>query len=456
MQTPPQPATLTPPLRANVTPTQNSPHTDSTMPAWANVLARAILQGAQTASQPSVPTTSATLSSFAPWELRKLHLLCGSEIDLDNPTAGLFEFWLNFVPYRRSVQLSRGYIENVFNDNPTGQNFIWLSQGISDLRNLFLYPNEQEDGWLARRRGISFWLTAPLRDDADTASIRARMTSYEDTMDQHTPKERKELFNAKATNDAEDYPHDRRELKEWVCHHYEVTLILFGSAAPILPVLLNLEKTLARPPTPNYFSLPLVLTSAWCIHRGIRTYYRTGSIHKLDNTVQLLLQESLVANSLPAELRAIIARHTTPTLAPLPKHLLGTQPNQPANRRRQVPASPATPAAPPQRQAVGAPYSNRFQPDVERARQAVTAAGGTFRLKLLANGNEAVTALFGNVFPIADGRGPCMRYFFQGRCSGQCSLVHNVTSSPTDAMLAGIQRRLKARCDHLVAHPLNP
>jgi hypothetical protein len=52
---------------------------------------------------------------------------------------------------------------------------------------------------------------------------------------------------------------------------------------------------------------------------------------------------------------------------------------------------------------------------------------------------------------------PCNRFFLFGNCpmGDKCRYAHKGSTAPTEQMLAGLEKRIKAKCAEIVANPKN-
>ena len=405
------------------------------------------------AGRPNEPTAGTPYHPpYNPFELERLFLACGTP----RPWDGLGEeslprFHVEFQSMRRKTAPARMFLEGYRKQNypPTSivYPFLFSTQLIADLRTLHFDGNDELFLWENRRKGFSVFAFAPL-EAGSHGNTRSRMIFFEETADQHGPAEREAM--AKLSETLADVPSTSERMYRWV-DHFHISLEMFiGPDCPVLPKTRELLTYLRNP---RYFMGydPIdYVALLWRVHTAIRTFFHDGSVRPLERICADVEQRSPpTRHGLPVELRP--APESPSSVIPG----LGAQPRRPA-RQRGGGGAAGDPTSPPKmrRSSSSPPFTATFQADLDRARAAARARGGSFMGRDLCDSHAAIKALFGPEFlRLSPHPNICLKRFILGECrtAETCSFTHELTGTPTAGCINGIGLRVKARVDAYLA-----
>ena len=368
-------------------------------------------------------------------------------------------FWTEFRPLRGKNHAARLFLEQYLATHwPAGRmqyDFLWTTILITDLKTLNFGGNDPRCAWDNRAKGISLFSVCPLGNTIEGETVRTKMRQYEDTQDNHMPRDRAAhdaLSTAAAANTAQ-VPAARGDLIRAI-EFFEIWCgIFFGEQMPLTYPLQALLAALYKSADTVHWTKLEWHALFWALHTGIRHFFLEGDARRFERVVERFIDgEGASSFNLPIQLRQIraatVPAQITPDGSTTSDDLSTLSGSQTTKKKQKTQDTRQQPG-----RLHGAPCATQFQADIARAE---AAKGNTFKARTLAAGQDQVKALFGSDFMqlLPPGKMPCMRYWFFGKCSqSPCPMAHALPTEPTGAMISAIKNRIKTRCDHIVAHP---
>ena len=407
-------------------------------------------------SAPGAPTGTPNLKRpYTQHELKRLHRVCGLEFleEGDYTTANLPPFWKGFEAARGKLHTAREYVEGFLDNHwppeaPNYQRFIStdLVQTLVALDFDGSDPNLMPS---KRHKGISVYAIYPLADASDTGAARDKAMAYEDTMDNHRPREREEMGQISLF--AQDTPGNRVTFWQWTGYFRVAVTLLFGNHFVCLAHLRRLEQLMTQVEIFRYVERDAYRGYYWKLHCAVRRAVRPQRAWEepLQAFGDLLFRIRQGQPYSPAEIPPELSPRRPAPLAGKREETGGPGRSKPKDEKKKDISSGT--------QAV----ADRIAKVVGPALQSASAVMEKANAKLTTRSvfPDGLDSAFGEIMqmvkPTPKGStSPCPRLFLYGRCPlGNCRASHELSRTPNEAAIKHYTDWVEARCAKLKENP---
>ncbi len=441
-------------------------------------------------NQTSGALASSEGKAYMPHELNVLFMVSGQPAPWNALTeAQIPPVFQKLRPFRKTTASTRLFLERFLAssypmDRPQ-YDFVFSTEIINDIRQLSFNGSDLHSTWEMRADGFSLFSVAPTTAKDGGVSLKARLKAYEDTHDNHDPKDRAAhaaLSRSSATAlSGVAVPGDRRTVQNRLEFFHIMCGLLFGTNMPLLRGLEALHSRLYRDTDTRHWSASKWRALFWNLHCGIRAFFFDGDTGRFNTTVNRFIQgmgpeesnvplEALQPNGIivtpPGSDRddmSTITDHSgwssgsgssggsggsggsgTKRKTDDSGSDAGSQKPKPAPEPLRVPTSKTNLC----------PFARPFQTDIDKAR-----AVKTVTARIMAPNRAARMSLFGEGFlkllpsPTAN---PCVNHWILGHCPDNgCPNAHQLTARPSDAVHKQVGANVKRRCEAIVASAAN-
>ncbi len=187
------------------------------------------------------------------------------------------------------------------------------------------------------------------------------------------------------------------------------------------------------------------LTCTWKLHVAVRDFFGPeGSFETFDDYLRdMKAGKQLNRGECPRQLFPPSPAITLPRSGNVSELVRGGGGNGPSKKQKKADGDRVS-------------WAVHFAGHFGRAKEALESVKKGSSLKAFFPGNHGVRDALGPEFcRLLDGPGsPCGKKFLDGECKfSGCKFCHHLKSEPSEAVLRDIEKRVKARCDQIVANP---
>jgi hypothetical protein len=437
----------------------NAPAPPNDLRAYASIVSTAITESQRNAED------RAKRSKFSSLALESFAGMTEME-DLDCNSSILTPFFQGLEEHRGNKVSAHVYVEKQLGpkaatdpEAPIAMTTVFSTETITAIRNIDAIAEDTIVSWDERHKGISIFNLAPAPTHLVHQAKVGRMKCMQ--FENAAFEKQDDIRRASAVSTSvEEWPMTHDRLRAWILTFRRHTLKMFGRSFIVLPLMDKL--LLAMQVEMNWMAIDSIacMTITWAVHKGIRL-----ALGPLKDTSYL--RDVVRAFALG---KAPSARDMGPDIA---ARIATAAPNSDAARAPQsgnswVPTSDEWGSGKrPRGQQTsrdtrqktsdfgnpvdGPAFTKSWASDLQAVRDMM---GGKLRGRDFCAEVKAMDDLFGSGFrglmPI-DKRIPCMSYFIFGRCHDKCARSHTTTKPPDQPMLDGLQARVRAQCQQLLA-----